>query len=744
MILGAGILGGGTLGGVLCRSSVMPLILAISPFTTQNEISQSSTNFTSTCTLGNKVLGFPCVKVEPLVLSLSISSFDVQNNSFSDSLTLSISPFSTKNDLSDGLTLSISPFSTKNDLSDGLTLSISPFAVQYGISQSSTNFTSTCTLGNKVLGSSCVKLEPLVLTLAIDGFAFYDQQTYCAGMELSSSFFEGRQRLSKEMLVVLIGLAWNFEDKTAKTHQSKWAFSKPKSSAKDNLWGNGETLNQQNLIIWGHSDQTHNSQFIKFNFSDKTSNSNIIPFSFSDKINQSYLIDWGYSQKLTQYQEITYTFSQKINNYFILDWQYTEKLSAAFIATWEYSDIIPSPRYANWGWGAWIVPTSCRYAYFLPTKWEYAHYIPSRLPRSLLGRIAIGGPRFAFNGGGNSPLNPWKTGGGWPYPPTDGSSHFVSPWHYILMSVSTNYGHFETGEIVWENLPVAFISVFISVDIDSFATLSGTMLDVPFGVGDVIQITAFSDNIDFVFIVDSIQRSEKFTEKRFTVTALAKMAETPIENYQNTTNLYAQNIAAANKPNGWSLDWETKDWIIPAKVATFTRKTSLQIIAALAIGGAVQCDIKTKTIRVFKRWPLPPWKINNDTYWDAVSKYELATSKIISISSSFIPGEKYNKAIVTGYVIGVGIKDGTNGDYCAPPEENAYLADDESVYDACEDILAKNYPAYKHQVTIKSDDYLAPGSLLEIPLLGLRGIIVANTIKIDFTLTQTIDFMTYV
>jgi hypothetical protein len=120
---------------------------------------------------------------------------------------------------------------------------------------------------------------------------------------------------------------------------------------------------------------------------------------------------------------------------------------------------------------------------------------------------------------------------------------------------------------------------------------------------------------------------------------------------------------------------------------------------------------------------------NNDTYWDAVSKYELATSKIISISSSFIPGEKYNKAIVTGYVIGVGIKDGTNGDYCAPPEENAYLADDESVYDACEDILAKNYPAYKHQVTLKSDDYLAPGSLLEIPLLGLRGIITANTIN---------------
>jgi hypothetical protein len=148
---------------------------------------------------------------------------------------------------------------------------------------------------------------------------------------------------------------------------------------------------------------------------------------------------------------------------------------------------------------------------------------------------------------------------------------------------------------------------------------------------------------------------------------LSAYLASPYAPVRSTTQDFARNasqLAAEELPLGWTLQWDSPDWLVPGGVWSYSDLTPIQAISRLAAacGGVVQSDPTAQSITVRPRYPTSPWD------WGGASIDRVLGSAIRSIDEEWSPQPAYNAVWITGQAHGVQVRvlrEGTAGDVAA-------------------------------------------------------------------------------
>ncbi|WP_051298685.1 hypothetical protein [Marinobacterium litorale] len=127
---------------------------------------------------------------------------------------------------------------------------------------------------------------------------------------------------------------------------------------------------------------------------------------------------------------------------------------------------------------------------------------------------------------------------------------------------------------------------------------------------------------------------------------------------------------------GWTLDWQTADWLVPGNVHTYDQLAPISAIKQLAssVDAIVQSHPSDKTLIIKPRYPFNPHRwAEGSTALAAI----LPAAMIQQISAQYVSRPLYNKAIVaggkTGGVLVTVVREGTAGDVLAPQVVDKYI-----------------------------------------------------------------------
>ena len=186
------------------------------------------------------------------------------------------------------------------------------------------------------------------------------------------------------------------------------------------------------------------------------------------------------------------------------------------------------------------------------------------------------------------------------------------------------------------------------------------------------EIQCTVNGYTFSGIVEGYETSRQFGASRYVVSGRSTSAwladpYAPKTSAVVTDTLTARQICDAQLINtGWTLEWDTVDWLIPANVCSWQDLDPIGVISRIAqtIGAVVQTDRSSQTLRVISRYPTSPHHWGSSAP-DAAIPIDL----IKSLGSEYSRTPRYNRAIIAGASSGVlvtGTLDGTAGDLLAP------------------------------------------------------------------------------
>lgn len=112
---------------------------------------------------------------------------------------------------------------------------------------------------------------------------------------------------------------------------------------------------------------------------------------------------------------------------------------------------------------------------------------------------------------------------------------------------------------------------------------------------------------------------------------------------------------------GWSLDWQTVDWLIPGGLFSYEKLSPLQAVSRLATaaGAFLLSDTANNILHVVPRFKTPFWELSEYN-----ADIVIPTNYIITMSLSFEPGTLFNGVFVSGRNTGVFakvVRSGTDG-----------------------------------------------------------------------------------
>lgn len=217
--------------------------------------------------------------------------------------------------------------------------------------------------------------------------------------------------------------------------------------------------------------------------------------------------------------------------------------------------------------------------------------------------------------------------------------------------------------------PIPIFDVSLSADSGSFAwTFSASgpadlfdALTPTGGLPPSIRITL--DGMQWVFVVDSLQRQEQFGKRstRLAGRSATALVGSPYSRESARLNATARNAqqlaAAALDLSGVALDWGIEDWLVPAGAWSHTG-TPLAAVQAIteAAGGYVNSHRSAPTLLVRHPYPTLPGGVPGGPWnWDGVAAadVELAASAIITSSIDRRDGPDVDGIYVSGTAQGV-------------------------------------------------------------------------------------------
>ncbi|BCL59977.1 hypothetical protein DGMP_06700 [Desulfomarina profundi] len=192
-------------------------------------------------------------------------------------------------------------------------------------------------------------------------------------------------------------------------------------------------------------------------------------------------------------------------------------------------------------------------------------------------------------------------------------------------------------------------------------------------------VRATVNGYDFLFEIDGASEQERFGEKSWSVRGRSISAELArpgavAVSYTEGSDRNAVQLAERELENtGWTIDWQTVDWLVSAGAFSYTDKVKMEAIIRIAeaVGAQVQTIRDEKKLVVLPRYNGSPWN------WDTATPDLIITESVVrQISHEWAPGPGYNGIFVTGTAQGVMAKvkrTGSAGDRLAPMVTDALI-----------------------------------------------------------------------
>jgi hypothetical protein len=209
----------------------------------------------------------------------------------------------------------------------------------------------------------------------------------------------------------------------------------------------------------------------------------------------------------------------------------------------------------------------------------------------------------------------------------------------------------------WPDLiPLPVINLSIETDFESWCWGLSATLAGPDAWGLVqpnplaCEVQATINGQVWRFLLDVPSTSRGFNSDRVTLKGRSRSAwlhdpYTPARNLSQTEAREMQQLGEAVFENtGWTLDWQTPNWLVPA--GRYTRwDTPIGALIKLmqTTGDGLYTDPYLQVIYTRKRWPVPSWLVDGE-----VIDLTIPESAVISLSQSPVYKPPYNGVYVSG------------------------------------------------------------------------------------------------
>lgn len=129
------------------------------------------------------------------------------------------------------------------------------------------------------------------------------------------------------------------------------------------------------------------------------------------------------------------------------------------------------------------------------------------------------------------------------------------------------------------------------------------------------------DGLSWSGIVESASMTRRHGAATTTVggRSLSAQLSTPYVDPRSrleTTDRTAVQLAEDELYNtGWTLDWQTVDWLVPGGIFSYDRLTPIGALVriAQAVGACVRSHTQQQTLTVYPRYPVPSWDLSSAT-----------------------------------------------------------------------------------------------------------------------------------
>lgn len=230
-----------------------------------------------------------------------------------------------------------------------------------------------------------------------------------------------------------------------------------------------------------------------------------------------------------------------------------------------------------------------------------------------------------------------------------------------------------------DNAPVQVTSIDIQLDAGSpMHTLSMQVADdaslalLKPGTSGPREVLVTINGYALTFIIEDWTTTRVFPGRQHTVTGRSRTALLAAP-YAPERSLVRDQIATAAmlaelelEDTGYTLDWQTIDWTVPAGAWSYAEMTPLDAIVEIAAGcgAVVQSDIEDKVLHVLPRYPARPWD------WPETEPDVTVTSDLaVQVSERVANKPKYNEVYVAATAQGVAgfcLRSGEGGGVYAP------------------------------------------------------------------------------
>jgi hypothetical protein len=268
-------------------------------------------------------------------------------------------------------------------------------------------------------------------------------------------------------------------------------------------------------------------------------------------------------------------------------------------------------------------------------------------------------------------------------------------------------------------VPIRITDVSLSADVDStvwtFSARGPVELfdELAPTAGAPAQIKVSIDDIEWVFLVDRLQRDTAFGRRGAAIsgrsaTALVGQPYARETSRRNTTARNAQQIAAdALALSGVGLDWGITDWLVSSGAwsHTGTPLAAVQAVAQAA-GGYINSHRSEPTVLVRHPYPTLPGGIPGGPWnWGGAfaADVELAPDAIVTSSIERVDGPDIDGVYVSGETQGLTVhvlRQGTTGLKLAPMEVDNLITANAAAQQRGYSVLGKAGAKHLVQITL--------------------------------------------
>lgn len=237
--------------------------------------------------------------------------------------------------------------------------------------------------------------------------------------------------------------------------------------------------------------------------------------------------------------------------------------------------------------------------------------------------------------------------------------------------------------------------------------------------GEPVEIEVVVNGVAYRALLENISRDRSFGKAGISIgcrgrSALLDAPYSPVQSFGNTVARTAQQLMADvltlnGQSIGWSVDWQTVDWLVPA--GTFvhqgSRMSALNAIVG-AVGAYIQPHATDKILRVLPKYPEAPWNWASAITPD----YQLPSAVTTRENITWREKARYNRVFVSGIstgVLGQVTRSGTAGDLVAPMVTDA--------------LITQAVAARQRGLSVLSDTGRVAEITLSLPVLSDTGII---------------------